>query len=144
LVTHDEVHVVLPSLKELQSTRVLVKLLEWGMVGESTALCQSLMTVATGVGGTIGSALVAEKSDAALDAQEAHAAAKAKALLIAKAAAPPPVVEDTGSVVSSTVDGADASMSRVQRLELKLAQEEAKRRDLEKELDRSRGPPSII
>ena len=48
--------------KELQKTQVLVKLLEWGMTGESTALCQSLMTIAAGVGGTIGSALIADPS----------------------------------------------------------------------------------
>jgi hypothetical protein len=47
---------------ELQKTHVLVKLLEWGMVGESTALCQSLMTIAAGVGGSIGSALIADPS----------------------------------------------------------------------------------
>ncbi len=45
--------------KELQSTRVMIKLLQWGMTGESSALCQSIMTVATEGGITIGSALVA-------------------------------------------------------------------------------------
>jgi hypothetical protein len=47
---------------ELQKTQVLVKLLEWGMTGESSALCQSLMTIAAGVGGSIGSALIADPS----------------------------------------------------------------------------------
>jgi hypothetical protein len=43
--------------QELQTTRVMIKLLQWGMTGESTALCQSIMTVATEGGITIGSAL---------------------------------------------------------------------------------------
>eukprot|EP01044_Picomonas_judraskeda_P003911 COSAG03_NODE_334_length_8910_cov_814.886392_3_plen_932_part_00 len=60
-VCNDVVAIVSLSLlsKELQSTRVTIKLLQWGMTGESSALCQSIMTVATEGGITIGSALVA-------------------------------------------------------------------------------------
>ena len=60
-VCTDVVAIVSLSLlsKELQSTRVMIKILQWGMTGESSALCQSIMTVATEGGITIGSALVA-------------------------------------------------------------------------------------
>lgn len=58
-VCTDVVAIVSLSLlsKELQSTRVMIKILQWGMTGESSALCQSIMTVATEGGITIGSAL---------------------------------------------------------------------------------------
>lgn len=84
-----------------------------------------------------------EAKKAATRARAEAAQARAEAILAEAAAVPADDASDRSSAVSSYVSNLSASATRVERLEIKLRQEQDRRKQLEKQLARAREPSLI-